>query len=72
MLKNLTLRFIKGALYGLVGNAGAMLAQGAATYQPTGDAVTVYLWQGLAVGAFTGLASALKRWATWDQAKAGR
>jgi hypothetical protein len=69
VLKNLTLRFVKTALYGLAGNAGAMLLHGLGSYVPAGDAVTLYLWQGLAVGAISGAAHAIMRWASWDPSR---
>jgi hypothetical protein len=70
MFPNLLLQFLKKAIYGVLGNAGAMLSTAIVTHQPIGDPVTIYLWQGLAVGAFTGLAALLKRWAGWDPTKA--
>lgn len=53
--------FLRKAVYGLIGNACAMLAGALGNFRPAGDAVDVYVWQGLAVGVFTGLTAIGKR-----------
>ncbi len=70
MFKNVAAQFVKKALYGLAGNAGAMLLFAVNGYAPQGDAVTLYLWQSVVVGAVTGVAAAVHRWAAWDPARA--
>lgn len=52
--------FIKAA-YGLIANVATMLSLSASTYQPEGDVLTVYLWNSVVVGLFTGAAATLKR-----------
>lgn len=70
MFKNLAAQLVKKGLYGIAGNVGAMLLFAVNGYQPQGDTVTLYLWQSLVVGAATGVAAALHRWAAWDPARA--
>lgn len=71
MFQNLFQTFVKKALYGVIGNLGAMLSFGVENYQFVGnDPLANGVWTSVVVGGITGIAAAIKRFATWDERKA--